>query len=600
MSGLKSLKLHHWILVGLGIGAICGLWLHSAGHNAKLDQARALIEDAKASVLEAREGKADPATFKAKLTKAQETLGAANAEITAGIPLLDPALYPAIKVKTTLDAIKAKTDEVLVASGELTADAPLEKWDAVKTKLAEMRGLSESLNRPSEWFTSTGWWLDLFGKTLFIGSLKMLIAPLIFCSIISGVTSIPNFKELGAIGWKTFIYYFCSMFVAVAIGMTLALTIQPGKQETSHKIRLEREAELEQRKIEFNKLHIGQKFGDNEEIAEFARYVGQKEGANLTASESAKQWNAIQEKSKMTPGELMVKEFVEPLLQNPFASLAERNPLGIIFFAIVMGLACLSVGEAARPVVAFFQGCNEVMMKITFWVMCVSPVSLGCLVASLLAKLGTAALMSLFWYCLVVITGIALHVMVLTIAVTVLGKMNPFTFWKGIWSAWLVGFTTTSSAATMPITLKCCTDNLKLSPKVVNFTIPIGTTVNMDGTALYEGVAVIFLVQLYGGLADVPVATLTGVTLFTIFMASVFAAAGAAAVPSAGLVTMAIVAGVAGVPTYYIALIIPVDHFLDMFRTSTNILGDVVGAVLVNHWERDSLRNEELAAETSQ
>jgi Na+/H+-dicarboxylate symporter len=152
----------------------------------------------------------------------------------------------------------------------------------------------------------------------------------------------------------------------------------------------------------------------------------------------------------------------------------------------------------------------------------------------------------------------------------------------------MIAFTTRSSAATLPVTMENVTNNLGVSPKVANFTLPLGATMNMDGTALYEGVAVIFLIQIYGGLDDVPI-IMTAATTFLIFITAVLASIGAAAVPNAGLVTMVIVANAVGLPIYYIPLILAVDGVLDMFRTSTNVLGDSVGAIVVNRLERGRL-----------
>jgi Na+/H+-dicarboxylate symporter len=166
----------------------------------------------------------------------------------------------------------------------------------------------------------------------------------------------------------------------------------------------------------------------------------------------------------------------------------------------------------------------------------------------------------------------------------VVGGVGPIELWRGLREAWMIAFTTRSSAATLPITIANVTENLNVSPKVANFSLPLGATMNMDGTALYEGVAVIFLIQIYGGLADVPI-ELSGAVTLVIFITAVLASVGAAAVPDAGLVTMVLVAAAVGLPIYYIPLIFAVDAFLDMFRTSTNVLGDSIGAIVVNRLE---------------
>lgn len=433
------------------------------------------------------------------------------------------------------------------------------------------------------------WWLDLFGKTLFIGSLKMIIAPLIFASIIAGITSLPNMKELGAIGWKTLVYYVLTTSLAVGIGLAAVLIIQPGTKGASLAVRAEREADLSRFQDDFKQANPDVDPDSEEGKTQLIVYVAQRSGDSAAQDKDfSDKWARIQSAQQMGPLEMMKQQIIQPILANPFQSLAEMNSLGIIFFAILMGLACLAAGSHALPVVSFFQGLNEVMMKITLWVMNLAPVAIGCIIASLVAKLGVDALQSLVWYCITVIVGIAVHVVALLAIVAVLGRMNPIEFMRGIWSAWLIAFSTTSSAATLPVTMECVTDNLKVSPRIANFALPIGATVNMDGTALYEGVAVIFLLQMYGGLVDVP-ADLTPAMTFVIFITAVLASVGAAAVPSAGLITMALVAEAVGLPLYYIFFIYSVDHLLDQFRTSTNVMGDAVGAVVVNRLEQGKL-----------
>jgi Na+/H+-dicarboxylate symporter len=187
-----------------------------------------------------------------------------------------------------------------------------------------------------------------------------------------------------------------------------------------------------------------------------------------------------------------------------------------------------------------------------------------------------------------VIGGILLHLVMLVMIATVIGQVGPLRLWRGVREAWMIAFTTRSSAATLPITISNVTSKLRVSPKVANFSLPLGATMNMDGTALYEGVAVIFLIQIFGGLDDVGI-VMTAASTFVIFITAVLASVGAAAVPNAGLVTMVLVASAVHLPIYYIPLIFAVDAFLDMFRTSTNVLGDAVGSVVVHRLERGRL-----------
>lgn len=439
----------------------------------------------------------------------------------------------------------------------------------------------------SAFFTTTIWWLDLFGKEIFIGSLKMIIAPLIFASIVSGIASLPSAGELGSIGGKTLGYYVATTTVAVAIGIAAVLIIQPGTKEASKRVREERVAEISAIKQTFEST-TGQSATDN--AAEFQVFLAEKEGAELDSSDFKANWDRLKTAQARTAAQMFLEDILRPILTNPFNALSERTPnaLGIIFFALLTGMACIVLGEKARHVVLFFDGLNAVMMRITHWVMSVAPFAIGCLIASMVATLGTDSLVSLGWYCATVIIGIAIHVAFLLTIVRVVGKMPVMTFVRGIQEAWLVAFTTTSSAATLPVTLDCITNKLNVSKKIANFSLPVGATMNMDGTALYEGVAVIFLIQLYGGLEDVPI-VMTPMSTFVIFITAVLASVGAAAVPSAGLITMAVVASAVGLPLHYIVIIYAVDRLLDMFRTSTNVLGDAVGAVVVNRLEASRL-----------
>jgi Na+/H+-dicarboxylate symporter len=432
------------------------------------------------------------------------------------------------------------------------------------------------------------WWLNLIGKDIFIGLLKMLIAPLVFASIISGITSLPESKELGQIGMKTLAFYLLTTTLAVGIGLGAVLLIRPGKQAASQVLRAQREGELKEYRNAYSRSHGGVDPLDEKHRRDYLTFISEKEDGALSDSSNRRRWEKIRGTKDKGVGDMFKQDILKPILSNPFRALAAGNTLGIIFFAVLMGLACLMLGGVARPVVDFFKALNAVVMKLTLWMMTLAPYSIFCLIASLVASIGLDIFAPLAWYGGTVIIGIVCHMLALLFLVALLGRMNPWHFLKGIRNAWVVAFTTTSSAATLPVTLECVTDRLKVSPKVAGFSLPLGATVNMDGTALYEGVSVIFLLQLYGGLDDVPL-LLSAAKIFMIFITAVLASVGAAAVPSAGLVTMAIVASAVGLPLHYIAVLFVIDHFLDMFRTSTNVTGDAAAAVVVHHWERGRL-----------
>ncbi|MHC5010215.1 MAG: dicarboxylate/amino acid:cation symporter [Planctomycetota bacterium] len=444
------------------------------------------------------------------------------------------------------------------------------------------------------WADTALWWLDFFGRTLFIGALKMIIAPLILASIVAGITSMPSFRETGRVGGKTLIYYMATTTIAVVIGLILVLTIQPGNRGRSVDLRQQRAQELAERRAQYRE-ETGRDATDPADRNAYLAWLLEVESEAKGESLEAGRFQKLVRARGRSGLDLFKEDIVQPLLTNPFKSLTESNSLGIIFFAILLALACLAVGDPARHVVAFFHGMNEVIMRITRWIMAYSPFAILCLMASIVAKHGPEVFESLGWYCGTVIGGIVIHVAVLLTICALVGRMNPLRFLKGIREAWAVAFATRSSAATLPVTVRCLTQKVGVSPKVAEFALPVGATVNMDGTALYEGVAVIFLIQIYGGMDDVGI-TLGGAVTLVIFVTAVLASVGAAAVPDAGLVTMVLVATAVNLPVYYIPLIFSVDAFLDMFRTSTNVMGDAVGAVVVERLEKRRLGAAESAA----
>ena len=428
------------------------------------------------------------------------------------------------------------------------------------------------------------WWLDLLGPTMFIGALKMIIAPLILASIVAGITSLPNLRELGSIGYRTIVYYLATTTVAVLLGLFFVLALAPGKKAASQHIRQQRVAQLTQARAAYA-AQAGKPAMDEQGHArpEYLAFLYQQKGAELGGSRGGGRWKRLTGAQGRSAGDMFRDDVVKPIITNPFQSLSANPPnaLGIIFFALLLGVACAVVGAKAKPVVDGFQAFNAVMMRITTWLMALSPFAIACVIASLVAKSGPGIFKSLGWYCAAVIGGIVVHVGVLAAISKFLGKVGPPALWRGIREAWLIAFSTRSSAATLPVTMRCVTQNLGVREKVANFTLPLGATMNMDGTALYEGVAIIFLIQIYGGLDDVSI-SMTAITTLLIFITAVLASVGAAAVPDAGLVTMVLVASAVHLPIYYIPLIFSVDAFLDMFRTSTNVLGDTVGAIVVD------------------
>ena len=433
-------------------------------------------------------------------------------------------------------------------------------------------------------FIHAVWWMDLIGRDIFIGALKMIIAPLILASIITGITSLPRAEALGQIGGKIALFYVSTTTIAVLIGITLISVIQPGARDASKEVRAAREAELADRRASFEQ-ETGRDPLSEDHRAEYIVYLAERDGAAAASSTFSTNYSRMQAAGEAGPLTLIKNQLLAPMLTNPFEALASANTLGIIFFAVLTGLACLVLGEVAAPVVRLFTAMNDIIMTITLWIMRLSPAAIGCLMGSTMATLGFDALKSLGWYSMTIVLALAIHSVVIVTLVSYLAKIRPGFFLRGIRDAWMVAFSTASSAATLPVTLHCVTEKLDVSEEVADFTLPVGATVNMDGSALHEAVAIMFLIQLYGGVDDVPV-VLTWANTFIIAVTAVIASAGVAAIPSAGLVALAIIAHAVGLPLHYIFLVLAVDRILDMCRTATNVMGDMAGAVVVNYWEK--------------
>jgi len=453
--------------------------------------------------------------------------------------------------------------------------------------------LNRIVGAESAIFVHSVWWMDLMGKDLFIGALKMIIAPLILASIVTGITTLPRAESLGQIGGKMALYYGGTTCIAVLIGVTVISVLQPGHTDASQGVRAGREAELAEYRVAFQK-ETGLDPAEDGNRANYLAYLAEKDGERVAAGGASAQssYTSMRSAEGVGPLTLIKNQLLAPMLRNPFEALASANTLGIIFFAVLTGLACLVLGEVASPVVNLFTAMNEIIMKITLWIMDFSPIAIFCLMGSTMAELGFDALKSLGWYSLTIIIALSLHSVVIVSLVSYLAKIKVRFFLNGVRDAWLVAFSTASSAATLPVTLHCVTEKLEVSDEVADFSLPVGATVNMDGSALHEAVAIMFLLQVFGGLDDVPV-VLTWSNTFVIALTAVIASAGVAAIPSAGLVAMAIIASAVGLPLHYIFLVLAVDRILDMCRTATNVMGDMAGAVVVNHWEKKRLAAQE-------
>lgn len=353
---------------------------------------------------------------------------------------------------------------------------------------------------------------------LFLRLIKLIIAPLVLSTLVIGVASIGDPKSLGRVGTKTISYYLITTAIAIIIGLGFAFIINPGK-------------------------------GLSIDIPSTEVEVNESEG--------------------------VIQTFLNIVPENPFAAMTEGNILQIIFFAIFIGLAITIVGKKAEPVYNFFNGLAEVMFWITGIIMRFAPIGILGLVAPIIGQYGASVLLPLLKIILAVGIACLLHaILVYSLSVKTFAKLNPLTFFKGITPAAVVAFSTASSAGTLPVTIKNTQENLGVSNKISSFVLPLGATINMDGTAIYQGVAVIFIAQFYG-------LDLTFMQLLTVVITTVLASIGTAGVPGAGMIMLAMVLGAIGLPLEGIALIAGIDRILDMFRTTVNVVGDASAAVVV-------------------
>ncbi|MGR8921476.1 MAG: dicarboxylate/amino acid:cation symporter [Gammaproteobacteria bacterium] len=357
---------------------------------------------------------------------------------------------------------------------------------------------------------------------LFLNALKMTIIPLIVAAVITGVASLGDVRKLGRVGGLTVLYYASTTAVAVAIGLVVVNLLQPGSGVATL----------------------------SEEIPAAVAERGETGLADI------------------------VLHMVSP---NLVQSAAETQLLPLIVFSLLFAAALTTIGTRGETVIAFFDGLNETMMKIVLWIMYLAPVGIFALVASRLGEAGggsafLAELSAVGMYVLTVLVGLTLHFAFLLVLLRVLGGRGG-SYLRGMLRALLTAFGTASSSATLPLTMECSRE-AGVDDRAVRFVLPLGATINMDGTALYEAAAVMFIAQAYGydmGLTE----------QIIVFLTATLAAVGAAGIPQAGLVTMILVLSAVKLPLEGIGLLLAVDWFLDRFRTTVNVWGDSVGAAVI-------------------
>jgi Na+/H+-dicarboxylate symporter len=357
---------------------------------------------------------------------------------------------------------------------------------------------------------------EVIGK-LFINSLKMLVVPLVFVSLICGVCGIGDIRILGRVGSKAFALYMFTTAIAIATGILLASLFGIGDG-------IERSSDLE-----------------------FA--------------------------AKEPPS--LAQVIIDIVPSNPVNAMANGDMLPIIFFSILLGISILMVGDKAKPAIQAAAIGNEIMMKMVTIVMSVAPYAVFCLIATAIAKLGFDLLSALAGYVLV-LTGALLCHLLITMMITfkVLSGLNPFIFLKKMRNAQIFAFSTASSNATIPVTMRTVTERFGVNNSVASFTVPFGATINMDGTAIMQGVATVFVANVYG--VDLG---MTG--YLTVILMSVLASIGTAGVPGVGLIMLSMVFAQVNLPVEGIGLLLGVDRLMDMVRTAVNVSGDAMVTTVV-------------------
>ena len=358
---------------------------------------------------------------------------------------------------------------------------------------------------------------------LFIDLLKMILIPLVFCSITVGIANLRQHQQMHRVWVTTLLFFVCSMAIAIVLGMAASLYFKPGS------------------------------------------------GLSLPMFEHAMQ----NFEAKQLPLPEFFAHFLHGLFVNPFAALSQGDVLASVMFALILGIALVMGGERYKSILSLLQEGLEITMSIVGWVMRLAPLGIMALLIKLVAVQDVAMLGTLAKFMAVVIGTLLLHgIVVLPLILFLFTGKSPLWFWHGAREALVTAFATSSSSATLPVTLRCAAQHLQVKPEIAGFVIPLGATINMDGTALYEAVAALFVANLVG-------VDLNLTQQLIVFFTAMIAAMGAPGIPSAGMVTMVMVLQSVGLPAEAIAILLPIDRLLDTLRTTVNVQGDMVGSLVV-------------------
>lgn len=374
--------------------------------------------------------------------------------------------------------------------------------------------------------SQNGMYAAKLAGTLFTDLLKMVLIPLVFTSIVVGVANLRAHQQMNRVWQVTLIFFMSTMALAVVLGLTAANLFQPGRELP---------------------------------VAMFQDAMQNFQATQMSLPE-------------------FFAHFLHSLFQNPVAALAQGNVLAVVIFALLLGIALVVGGERYRNILTLMQEFLELILMLVGWIMRLAPLGIMALVLQLVATQDTGLLTVMIKFVAVVLSTTLLHgVVVLPLILYLMTGVTPYKFWQGAREALITAMATSSSAATLPVTLRCAEQHLHVKRDVAGFVIPLGATVNMDGTALYEAVAALFVANLVG-------VELTVMQQMIVFVTAMLAAMGAPGIPSAGMVTMVMVLQSVGLPAEAIAVLLPIDRILDTVRTMVNVEGDLVGSLVVQRW----------------
>lgn len=359
--------------------------------------------------------------------------------------------------------------------------------------------------------------------TLFIDLLKMILIPLVFCSIAVGIANLRQHQQMHRVWISTLVFFMLTMAIAITLGMFASHYFKPGS---------------------------------GLEMAMFQDAMQSGQAMQMPVTE-------------------FFAKFLHGLFVNPFKALAESNVIAVVIFALFLGIALVMGGERYQHLLALMQEGLALCMRVVGWVMWLAPFGIAALLMQLVATQEVAVMSTMAKFMAVVVGTTLLHgVVILPLLLFIVTRKTPLWFWNGSREALLTAFATSSSNATLPVTLRCTTQHLHVKPEIAGFVVPLGATVNMDGTALYEAAAALFIANLAG-------IDLNLTQQLIVFFTAMIAAIGAPGIPSAGMVTMVMVLQSVGLPAEAIAILLPIDRLLDTLRTTVNVQGDMIGSLVV-------------------